>query len=112
MSEDEYVDALLDQFVSMGLVEIVGIDSVSGEFLYKINPILSGLYPELEKTMQEDFARQVNSLWVKGFVSMDVTAVSPMVSLNESAFDEKKVANLTVEERNALLIIIDKMKSD
>jgi hypothetical protein len=108
--DDDDIDALVDKLISLGLIDVVGIDSVSGEFLYQVSPALNEMYPQIREMMGQDFLSQVNSLWVKGFVSMDITSESPMVSLNDDAFDQDKVASLTVEERNALYLIIGAMK--
>jgi hypothetical protein len=108
--DDDDIDALVDRLISLGLIDVVGIDSVSGEFLYQISPTLNSMYPQIKEMMGQDFLSQVNSLWVKGFVSMDITSESPMVSLTDYAFDEERVAALTIEERNALYLIIGAMK--
>lgn len=112
MIDDEYIDKIVENLISLGLVEVVGIDPVSQEFLYKFSPVLSEIYPEINNFLGEDFLRQINSLWVKGFVDMDITSDSPLVSLKEDAFDEKRVASLTLEERNALFSVIDLMKQN
>ena len=107
---EEQIDAMVNRLMSMGLIEVTGIDAASGEFLYQVSPDLYAMFPDLKSIIHESFIDQVNSLWVKGFLSMDYTELNPMVSLTDNAFDEKKVALLSLDERNALMLIMDAMR--
>jgi hypothetical protein len=110
-SEDE-IEKLIDRFILLGLIDIVGVDSVTGEFLYQISPELNEMFPQIQNYMADQFLSEILSLWVKGFVAMDIAEESPNVSLTKLAFDEEKIAELTIEERNALFMIMSIMKKD
>jgi hypothetical protein len=110
MGEKE-VNEMIDNLVLMGYLDVVGIDSDSGEFLYGVSPEIKKLIPQIAEELNEMFLKQVENLWTKGFVSMDVTEQNPMVSLTELAFDQNKVDALSFEERNTLALIKEALKN-
>lgn len=112
MINDDEINQMIDSMVVNGYLEIDGIDSTTGEFLYKLSPELYKLIPDLSERLQDAFLDEIYNLWVKGMVDMDTTKVNPMVSLNENAFDEEKVAQLTIEERHTLFVIMQAMKKE
>lgn len=112
MIDDEEMNRIVDNLVMQGFLEIDGIDSSSGEFLYKVNPELYKIIPDLNEKLEAAFLDEVYNLWVKGMVNMDTTVENPLVSLTENAFDEDKVSELTVEERHTLFLIMQAMKKE
>lgn len=107
---DEEVNRMLDLLVMKGLVEVTSIDAETGEFLYKVSQELIDAFPDIRKDSQELFLEQLDSLWIKGFVSMDRTLDNPIVSLNPLAFDDDEVKKLSFEERVSLYTIMDAMR--
>lgn len=107
---DEEVAKMLDLLVMKGLVEVTSIDAETGEFLYKVSEELINAFPTIREDTQEMFLEQLDSLWVKGFVSMDRTLDNPIVSLNPLAFDDEEVKKLSFEERVSLYTIMDAMR--
>lgn len=107
---DEDVARVIDSLVLKGLIEVVGIDPVTQEFLYQITGDLDRLIPDLRKDSETMYLEMLDSLWVKGFISMDRTAENPIVHLTELAFDEEKVNALSFEERTALYTTMEAMK--
>lgn len=112
MINDEEVNKMIERMVLSGYLEIDGIDSESGEFLYRVSPELYEEIPDLEERLQSAFLDEVYNLWVKGMVNMDTTEINPVVSLTENAFDEKKVAELTMEERHTLFVVMQAMRQE
>jgi len=112
MINDEEINRMIEGMVLSGYLEVDGIDSESGEFLYRVSPKLYEEIPDLEERLQSAFLDEVYNLWTKGMVSMDATKANPIVSLTENAFDEKKVAELTVEERHTLFVVMQAMRQE
>jgi hypothetical protein len=102
MSEDEIIDDL----ISKGGLEFVGIDPESGEALYRPTDILGAIDPKLSKDMASYFSKTTMALWEKGFIDMDVTNENPLVKLTEKSFDLKSVESLDKEERIIIQEII------
>ena len=107
---EDQVSAMLELLVMKGLVEVTSIDPSTGEFLYRVSDRLMDAIPDIREQTQEMFLEQLDSLWVKGFVSMDKTLENPIVSLNPIAFDQDSVKQLTFEERVSLYTIMDAMR--
>ena len=107
---EEEVNRMLDMLVMKGLVEVTSIDPETGEFLYKVSQELIEAFPNIREETQDMFLEQLDSLWIKGFVSMDKTLDNPIVSLNPIAFDEESVKQLSFEERVSLYTIMDALK--
>jgi len=112
MISDEEMNQIIDNLAINGYIEIEGIDPVSGEFLYRISDKLNKLIPNLKERFAEAFLDEVYSLWIKGFVTMDVTSENPLVKLTEDAFDYEKVQHLSLEEKATLSTIMSAMKQD
>lgn len=112
MFENEETNELINRLVLSGYLEIDGVDSETGEFLYSVSPTLYEQIPDLGEKLQSAFLDEVYNLWTKGMVNMDATKANPMVSLTENAFDENKVAELTVEERHTLFVVMQAMRQE
>jgi hypothetical protein len=102
MSEDEIIDDL----ISKGGLEFVGIDPESGEALYRPTDILSAIDPKLSKEMSSYFSKATMGLWEKGFIDMDVTNENPLVKLAKKSFDLNSLESLDKEERIIIQEII------
>jgi hypothetical protein len=102
MSEDEIIDDL----ISKGGLEFVGIDPESGEALYRPTDILGAIDPKLSKEMSVYFSEVTMKLWEKGFLDMDVTIADPLVTLAEKSFDSKAIGSLDKEEKIIIQEII------
>lgn len=105
MNDDEFIDYL----ILNGAVEVAGIDSTTGEFLYSFTEKLAEVDPEMYRRSIEMFQDMVKTLWQKGFVDMNIDADNPTVRLNPRAFDEDAKLSLNVEELTALETIIKAM---
>lgn len=112
MINDKEISQMIDNMVMSGYLEVDGIDAESGEFLYRVSSKLYEQIPDLAERLQDAFLDEVYNLWVKGMVNMDTTKENPLVSLTENAFDEKKVAELTVEERHTLFVVMQAMQQE
>jgi hypothetical protein len=99
-------DEIIDDLISKGGLEFVGIDEESGEALYRPTEILKSIDPKLSKEMSIYFSEATMRLWEKGFLDMDVTIADPLVKLSEKSFDAKSIESLDKEERVIIKEII------
>jgi hypothetical protein len=81
ISNEEY-DSIVSKLIEMGVLEVVGYDSISGQITYNITPECEHLLPEL---WQEHF-KFVNELafqmWSEGLIEMNFDKDgTPMVML-------------------------------
>lgn len=97
MNED-----MVDKLILEGVIEVAGIDSETSEFLYTFTPKLKDKYPLLYDELQNHISKEIMELWQFGFVSMDVMAENPIVSLTEKAFITEEVEKLGQQLQHSL----------
>jgi hypothetical protein len=100
--EDEEIQRLIDY----GALEFAGVDTETGESLYRPTSILKNIDPALSKEMSSYFSETTMKLWERGFIDMDVTIEDPLVKLAEKAFDVDAVNSLSKDERVVIKEII------
>jgi hypothetical protein len=97
-SEDE----LIKNLILEGALEVAGLDSETGEFLYSVTPKMQEVMPD----MYEDHITQVNrdilNLWEKGYVNVDFLSPNPMVTISAKGLDKNEISKLTKPEIWAL----------
>ena len=90
----------VEELILEGIVEVSGIDSESGEFLYSFTDKVKQALPEmLEKRLKHIHAK-ILFFWRLGFIDIDDPRSSnPIVMLSEKAFDDDAVNQLPEEKR-------------
>jgi hypothetical protein len=91
----------IDLMILNGAVEVVGVDE-NGEFLYQFTEKMHELFPDFKSTLDELFLQEIDTLWLKGFIDMDIALTNPAVSLTSSAYDEAMISALPDRLRTAL----------
>jgi hypothetical protein len=99
-------DEIINELLLKGGLESAGIDSETGESLYRPTDILDMIDPDLSKEMSIYFSQTAMKLWEKGFIDMDVTIKDPIVKLAEKSFDIDAVNSLAKDERVIIKEII------
>jgi hypothetical protein len=112
MISDEELNQIIDNLTLYGYIEVEGVDSESGEFLYRVSDKLKEAIPDLQQQLYEAFLAEVYNLWIKGFVTMDFQSDNPLVRLTEQAFDFEKTKELSLEEKTTLSTIMAAMKKE
>lgn len=92
-------DEIIGQLLSSGALEVDGIDSETGEFLYRITD-------KMERVNKELYDEHINSIyadtmyfWEKGLINFsDFSDTNPTISLTTKAFDPKAIADLPLEK--------------
>lgn len=105
-NSEEYLEYL----ILNGYVEVAGIDDTNGEFLYSFTDFAKQNIPDLENDLTEEFYKIVVYLWEHGFLSMDFTDDSPLVTILPKALDEEEVNKLPKIYKSALLGIIQALR--
>ncbi len=96
--DQDAVDYLI---LNKGL-EVVGVDSKTGELLYSFTPKIKELMPELYDAHINHVNKEIMALWEKGFVNVDFLSDNPIVTLSDKAFIAHEVATLSQDHQWAL----------
>ncbi len=95
-------DELINNLILQGALEVAGVDSENGEFLYAVTSKMKDVMPDL----YEDHLRVVNrdllNLWEKGYVNIDLLLPDPIVTISEKGLDKNEISKLTKPEIWAL----------
>lgn len=93
--EEEYIEHL----ILNGAVEASGLDSETGEFLYRFTDKLKEVDPDLYKSYLASVHQDVMYFFERGFLDMsDITSSNPIIKLTDKAFDREALKSLTDEE--------------
>lgn len=84
----------IDDLISSGALEVVGVDSVTGEMLYNFTDKLKDICPELHIEVNNMFSSHMMKLWELDMISMDVMNENPLVTLTNKAFDLELIKSL------------------
>lgn len=95
-------DAIIEDLILEGALEIAGIDLDTGEPVYNFTDKLKDVNPELHNEMNVHFFGEMMFLWEQGFIEMDITEENPMVRLTLKAFDKKELEKLDKNKRYTL----------
>jgi len=96
----------IEDLILNGALEVAGMDIDTGDMLYNFTDKLKEVSPDLYEEMSNYISTETMSLWVDGFLDIDVTEQNPMVFLTEKAFDESEVGKLSKEKQYTLKEII------
>jgi hypothetical protein len=99
-------EEIIDDLILKGGLEFAGVDSETGEPMYRPTGILKSIDPKLSNDMAVYFSATTLRLWEKGFIDMDVTLEDPLVKLADKSFDIEAVNSLDKEERVVIKEII------
>jgi len=99
------IDETIEALILSGAIEIAGIDSKTGQALYRFNPIIKKIMPDLYREHLNEVNRDIMGLWEKGFLDVDFLDEDPLVKLTDKAFNDIEVQNLPMEQQISLLEI-------
>lgn len=95
----------LDELILGGGVEVASL-SESGDFLYKFTDKLKEIDEEVYDNVIRMMYKEIIFLWESGFISMDITANNPSVTLTDKASDPEAIKELPESMRINLLAVI------
>jgi hypothetical protein len=95
MEDNEIIDKMIQNLIAAGAIEIEGVDSETGEFLYKITSKMQQVNKELYDAHLNTIHSDTMYFWEKGFVDIDdITSNNPIIYLNKRAFDKQALDEL------------------
>lgn len=106
MTPEEYVDKL----ILAGVVEVAGIDSEAGDFVYSFTDKLGEVTDKIKERMDQMFFEDVQTLWERGFLNMNITQKNPVVTLADRAMIESERESLEPKLKETLKYIINALR--
>lgn len=89
------MDYPIEKLILAGAVEVAGIDSETGEFLYSFTDKVQDIMPQLYQKHLNFIHQEVLYFWEKGFLHIDDFAkANPYISLTPLALNEEAIAQL------------------
>lgn len=104
------IDDAIERLILEGILEVSGIDSISGEFLYSFTPKLQEVYPGLSGYVSDFINQEIMLLWQDGYLDIDFSKDEPMVKISEKSLDEREVAKLSLERQSFLRTIMQRFE--
>lgn len=93
----------IEDLLLAGAIEVYGIDSETGEFLYNFTNKMQDILPELYKEHLNDVHNEIMYFWEHGAVEMtEMESDNPKVRLTEKAFDKDFMDSLSKERLRSL----------
>jgi len=89
----------IDYLLLNGGLEVVGLDSDSGEFLYAFTPKIKDLMPELYKEHISDVNKNVLKLWEMGYLEIDFMQEDPVITIGAKALDSLEMSKLSKDDQ-------------
>jgi hypothetical protein len=89
----------IDYLLLNGGLEVVGLDSDNGEFLYAFTPKIKKLMPELYEEHIGDVNKNVLKLWEMGYLEIDFMQQDPVITLGVKSFDLGEVSKLSKDDQ-------------
>ena len=96
---DKMNQDIIDKLILDGALQVAGVDTETGEFLYQFTPKLKEISPVLYEEHVNHVNGELMRLWEKGFLDINLVEDNPVVRLTPKALDESELARLTKEDR-------------
>lgn len=93
---------IFDHLITSGAMEIAGLDSETGDFLYTFTPKIKDVMPQLYREHLKNVNGEIMNLWEKGFLNVDLMQDDPLVTLSEKSFDIEEISTLSDKEKWSL----------
>jgi len=98
--EEREIDRVISDFVERGLIEIHGVDPLTGDITYRITERCKEEYPELFKEHSSFINQMAFDLWEKGYIEIKFDQDgSPMAMLKDLDYEKDVFPKIGVEER-------------
>jgi hypothetical protein len=89
---------LINKLILDGAVEVAGIESDTGNFLYSFTPKIKELMPDIYQDHIKSVNDEVMNLWEKGFLDIDLLADDPIITITKKAISKESIATLSKNE--------------
>ena len=102
---DEELTELIEHLLDVGALEVLGYDSVSDSFTYKITEKCKEIYPELYQAHFEMIGEVARSLWMRDIIDIVFMENQTVVGLTPQQFDYVKNNIHTFENEEERLFL-------
>ena len=96
------VDETIEALILTGAIEIAGIDPKTQQPLYRFNPLIQKIMPELYDEHLKEINHDIMALWEKRFLNINFLEEDPSVTLTDKAFDQAEIDKISREEQISL----------
>jgi len=103
ISEEE-LSEIIEQLIEIGAMEIMGYDSISDNFTYRITSRCKEIYPELYYAHYEAVGELAQQLWMKDIVDIVFTEGQTIVAVTQEQVDHIKENILSFSEDERLFL--------
>jgi hypothetical protein len=107
MNEQE-LSEMIEYLIELGAMEIMGYDSVSDNFTYRITSKCKEIYPELYYSHYEAVGELAQSLWMQDIIDIVFTEGETIVGVTQEQIDfiKETMNTFTDDERFFLETIL------
>jgi hypothetical protein len=108
ISEQE-LSEMIEHLIELGAMEIMGYDSISDNFTYRITSKCKEIYPELYYAHYEAVGELAQSLWMQDIIDIIFTEGQTIVGVTQEQVDfiKETINTFTDDERFFLETIIN-----
>ncbi len=97
---------LINKLILDGAIEVSGIESDTGNFLYSFTPKIKELMPDVYQDHIKSVNDEVMNLWEKGFLDIDLFLEDPIITITRKATSREAIGTLSKEEKWSLSEIV------
>jgi hypothetical protein len=99
---DPIEEEMMDYLILNNALEVVAVDSETGELLYSFTPKIKEIMPELYEDHISSVNTDVMGLWEKGYININLFQKDPIITLSEKALDKEEVNKLSQKDQWSL----------
>jgi hypothetical protein len=89
---------MMDYLILNNALEVVAVDSKTGELLYSFTPKIKEIMPDLYEDHMNSVNSDILSLWERGYVNIDFLADNPKITITKKALDKNELSKLSVDD--------------
>jgi hypothetical protein len=105
---EQELSEMIEYLIEVGAMEIMGYDSVSDQFTYKVTPKCKEIYPELYYAHYEAVGEMASSLWMQDVVDIVFTEGETVIGVTpkQVEFIKQNINTFTDDERFFLEVLL------
>jgi hypothetical protein len=89
---------IMDYLILNNALEVVAVDSKTGELLYSFTPKIKEIMPDLYEEHMNSVNSDILSLWERGYVNIDFLLDDPKITITNKALDKNELSKLSVDD--------------
>jgi hypothetical protein len=99
---DPIEEEIMEYLILNNALEVVAVDSKTGELLYSFTPKIKEIMPELYEDHISSVNTDVMGLWEKGYININLFQKDPIITLSEKALNKEEVNKLSQKDQWSL----------